>query len=162
MARKPNHACSAAALAICALAWSAPSLADDGGGESRDCGPQTLKGSYVLAASGFAFTSPTTFLPKSLVEQIDFDGQLGGSSPAAAVSLGGTPDLHSNAGVGVAYEVVQGMRCVFKITFANGPAHWVFVTPDGEFGWTLQVNPNNSLQGTLTRVWPPRTRDDRR
>jgi hypothetical protein len=162
MARKPNHACSAAALAICALAWSAPSLADDGGGESRDCGPQTLKGSYVLAASGFAFTSPTTFLPKSLVEQIDFDGQLGGSSPAAAVSLGGTPDLHSNAGVGVAYEVVQGMRCVFKITFANGPAHWVFVTPDGEFGWTLQVNLNNSFQGTLTRVWPPRTRDDRR
>ena len=162
MARRPNHACSAAALAICALAWSAPSFADDGGGESRDCGPQTLKGSYVLAASGFAFTSPTTFLPKSLVEQIDFDGQLGGSSPAAAVSLGGTPDLHSNAGVGVAYEVVQSMRCVFKITFANGPAHWVFVTPDGEFGWTLQVNPNNSLQGTLTRVWPPKARDDRR
>jgi hypothetical protein len=155
-----KKAWTAAALAICSIVGSAPAMAHDGG--DGQCSLRTLTGSYVLAASGFSF-AVTPPEPKALVEQIDFDGQGNGSSPGAAVALSGSPVLKSGSGSnsGAMYELEQGQRCVFKVTFASGPAHWIFMAPDGDIGWTLQVNPGNSFQGTLTRVWPPKDHDER-
>ena len=88
MTKQINHAWTAAALAICAIAGSAPAVADDGNGSPK-CGPRTLDGSYVLAASGFAIPA-TGAQPKALIEQIDFDGAGHAISPHAANSMNGT------------------------------------------------------------------------
>jgi hypothetical protein len=162
MTNRMNHAWTAGALAICSIAGSAPALAHDGSEGTRECYMRTLTGSYVLAASGFAFAGTVT-TPKALVEEIDFDGQGGGSSPGgAAVALNGNPALVPGSNSGVKYEFVPGQRCVFKVTFASGPIHAIFMAPDGDSGWTLQLNSNNAFQGTLTRVWPSKDHDERR
>jgi hypothetical protein len=158
MTKRINHAWTAAALAICAIAGSAPAVADDGNGAPK-CGPRTLDGSYVLAASGFAIPAAGA-QPKALIEQIDFDGAGHAISPHAANSMNGTIGT-STGGAANYYDLGD---CTFRIEFANGPVHLIYMDPDGDKGWTLLTAvPNNVpqvFQGTLTRVWPRRGRDD--
>lgn len=150
---------TAAALAICAMAWSAPGLAQDGNADPQQCSLRTLNGSYVLAASGFVIVAGVA-QPKALIEQIDFNGEGSAVSPHAAVAVNGNPLAFSTGGA-ASYGFDDG-SCSGTITFANGPTHKVYMAPDGDKGWTLlMAPPSNVFQGTLTRVWPQKGHDER-
>lgn len=150
---------TAAALAICAMAWCAPGMAQHGNADPPKCNLRTLSGSYVLAASGFVIVAGVP-QPKALIEQIDFNGDGSAVSPNAALALNGNALAFSSGGA-ASYEF-DGDSCSGKISFANGPTHKVYMDPDGDKGWTLVWMPvGNVFQGTLTRVWPPKGRDER-
>lgn len=160
MTNRSNHAWTAAALAICAMAWSAPGSAHDANGPQQ-CSLHTLSGSYVLAASGFTIPpGTTTALPKAIIEQLRFDGEGAVTSPNATVSMNGT--LRVTTGSVGTYSLLAD--CTGTLNFSDGLSHTIYMGPDGDEGWFIQnTAPNNSaniFQGTLARVSPSRSRRD--
>ncbi|SEB25579.1 hypothetical protein [Variovorax sp. YR216] len=152
-----------AALAISAIAWSAPGLADDGRDGPQQCSLRTLDGSYVLAASGFAIPVGGGAVPRAIIEQIDFNGEGSASSPNSIISANGAI-VRSVGTTAASYTLDRD--CTGLITFANGPTHGIYMAPNGDKGWTIMTaplpnTPPNVLQGTLTRVWPQKGHDER-
>ena len=70
-------------------------LADDG----KACTVQTLRGSYLFAASGFNIVAGVA-QPKAIVEGIDFNGDGTLSVPAATISVNGVIGQIPAGGVG--------------------------------------------------------------
>lgn len=156
MTNRMNHAWTAGALAICSIAGTVPSVAHERGDGPRECSQGTLNGSYVLAASGFQVVGGVA-QPKAIIEQVDFGGDGSAIAPNVALAVNGNPILLSTDSPA---SYTHEQRCVFRLAFANGPTHMVFMAPDGDSGWTLLLAPpNNVFQGTLTRVWPQKSGD---
>ena len=118
------------------------------GGESQECGPQTLHGSYVFTARGFNIVSGVA-QPKAIVEGIDFNGDGTLSVPFATLSVNGVIIVTPPGGVGT-YTVET--TCQGTLTFTNGPTYNVFVSPNGKQVSMIQTTANTVFQGTATRV----------
>lgn len=112
----------------------------------ESCGLNTLRGTYVFAATGFNIVAGVA-LPKAIVEVIEFNGDGTLSVPAATLSANGViiRSVHTTGTYTVADD------CSGTILFA-GPAFDIFVAPDAETIWLIQNNTNTVFQGTATRT----------
>lgn len=134
--------------AAIALGCSAASADQD-----RTCSPFTLRGTYVFNATGWG-TPPgsTTMAPKAILELIDFAGDGTLSVPAATVAnrLGdGQVVLSPPNGTG---QYALDPTCTGTLSFHNGPAFNIVVSPKGDDLWMIQTNPGNVFQGSVTRI----------
>lgn len=134
-------------LAVCGVAQAHDA--------TRTCVPATLRGLYVLNASGFNVVNGVA-VPKAIVESIRFDGDGNLSSPAATVSINGNILRFADA-LGT-YTV--GRNCTGTLVFP-GIATWdLFIAPDGNEIFMIQTGPTSTppgspvFQGIAKRVAP--------
>ena len=128
---------------------------------TKKCGNDTLKGKYVFTASGFtrAPTSApgTPWVPKAIVEVLQFNGDGTLSTPAVTVAnpFGDTGNiLQPPSGANGTYSINED--CSGTVTFldAAGVTFKIYVDPpQGDTIWMIQTNPaQNVFQGSATRV----------
>jgi hypothetical protein len=138
-------------VAAMCLGVSGTARADD---EGKACGPRTLHGRYVFAASGFtivAVNGVEQSQPKAIIEIIDFHGDETLSVVGATRSVNGAVAT-SPPSVGT-YTV--NAECTGSIMFAAPPfpTFDIAVEPRGDGLWMIQTNQGSVFQGTATRVW---------
>ena len=141
------RACTLFTVAAALAAIGAPQRAM---AQSGACSLQTLRGSYIFAATGHNIVAGVP-QPKAIIEAIDFNGDGTLDVPAATVSINGTVS-RSAGGVGV--YTLDG-ECRGTVTFTPGPSFDIFVDRAGREAWMIQTNPNTVFQGTVTRVVVP-------
>ncbi len=128
---------------------------------TKKCGNDTLKGKYVFTASGFtrAPTSApgTPWVPKAIVEVLQFNGDGTLSTPAVTVAnpFGDTGNiLQPPSGANGTYSINED--CSGTVTFldAAGVTFKIYVDPpQGDTIWMIQTNPaQNVFQGSAKRV----------
>ncbi|MGJ7511601.1 hypothetical protein [Variovorax sp. GT1P44] len=156
MTRRLLRTWASAAMALGALAWSAPGMAhDDDATRSPVCQLRTLRGLYVFAADGFTIPANVA-LPKAIVEFIGFNGDGTLTSPGGATrSINGAIGQFPGGGVGT---YTLGNDCRGSLSFVGGPNFDIFVSPQGDELWMIQTDAGNVLQGKVSRVWPDRGR----
>lgn len=115
------------------------------------CSARTLAGMYVFSATGWT-VSAATWVPKAIVEVIQFnaDGTL--TTPAATVANrtgDGTVVASPPNGTG---QYAVAADCTGTLEFLHGPSFNIVVAPKGDDLWMIQTNPNNVFQGHATRV----------
>ena len=120
-----------------------------------------LKGTYVFTASGFTRppTSPsgTPWVPKAILEVIQFNGDGTLSTPAvtAANPFGDTGGILHGSGAPGVYSINDDCTGTVQFADANGVRFNIYVDPpQGDTIWMIQANPgNNVFQGSAKRVW---------
>ena len=132
-----------AVFVVLSVGASGAAFAADQGGP---CSVQTLRGRYVLSASGFLINASLA-QPKAIVEVIEFNGDGTLAVPAATRSVNGAI-TRSLPSVG-SYTVTED--CVGTITF-DGPTFDMFLSPRGDQLWLIQTNPNNVFAGSAKRT----------
>ena len=132
-------------IAAAALGVSGLALADP---EPKGCRPEKLDGLYVFSATGYTIVEGVA-QPKAIVELIRFNGDLTLSVPGATRSVNGTIARSPPNGAGT---YTLGADCIGTLAFTGGPTFDLFASPKGEDLWMIQTNPNNVLQGNVTRV----------
>ncbi|MEO5629327.1 MAG: hypothetical protein ABIQ62_06125 [Thermomonas sp.] len=124
------------------------------------CSTETLSGRYVLTASGFtrapASAPGTTWVPKAIVEVLQFDGHGSFVTPTIVVA---NPFGDSGAVVqppmGAAGEYTINADCTGSVHFfdAINVTFFIFIERPGKTFRILQSNPsNNVLLGSAERV----------
>lgn len=126
---------------------SVPALTERNSHDDDVCNVDTLRGTYVFAASGFNIVAGVA-QPKAIVEVVEFNGDGTLSVPAATVSLNGAI-RRSPPGLG-SYTVKDD--CAGSITFTGGPAFDIFVSRNAETIWMIQNNADSVFQGMATRA----------
>ena len=145
--------------AILALILCLPGLASAAGPK---CQVGILKGQYAFTASGF--TRPpgslpgTPWVPKAIVEVLQFNGDGTLSAPMVAVAnpFGDFGNLLNPPSGGAAGSYAIDDDCSGSVQFldAAGVAFKFFAAPGGDTIWMIQSNPpNNVFQGSAKRVW---------
>lgn len=117
------------------------------GEQDNQCTVKTLKGSYVLTASGHMFVGGVA-QPKAIVELIEFNGDGTLTVSGGTVSVNGAVNQIPPNGIGD-YHI--DAECNGSLVFIPGPSFNLFIERDGKSGWVIQTNPGNVFQGTLTR-----------
>jgi hypothetical protein len=145
-------------VAAMILGISGVSLADS---EDQDeCTVATLDGLYVFTASGFNIVGGVP-QPKAIVELLHFlgDGTLKGTVPGGIVSINGVinpinipPNPPGTGSYTLQSLAAPDKGCVGTLTFANGPAFFIFTAQNGKEIQMIQTNPNTVFQGTATKV----------
>jgi hypothetical protein len=147
--------------AMAAILVLAPSfaLAHDGG---KACSNATLRGKYVVTASGFtrppASTPGTPWVPKAIVEVLVFNGDGTLTTPYVAVAnpFGDTGGLVNPPAGGAPGTYTINEDCTGTIQFLDAASvtfKIVVDPPRGDRFWFIQSNPaNNVFQGSATRV----------
>jgi hypothetical protein len=126
------------------------------------CGNDLLRGKYVFTATGFTRapnSAPgTPWVPKAILELIEFNGDGTLSTPALAVANpfgdAGTV-LVPPAGAPGEYSIDEACTGTVHFYDAANVTFYIYVEPPrGETIWMMQTNPtNNVFQGTARRVW---------
>lgn len=118
-------------------------------GESQNvCGPQTLRGSYVLNLHGFTIVNGVA-QPIAVFEGLDFNGNGTFSNPFATVSINGLI-LRFPPGTGT-YTLDQS--CEGTLTFTETAIHYdISVRPNGREIWMIETDANSVLNGTAEKV----------
>jgi hypothetical protein len=125
---------------------SASARAEQSSHDDDVCGVNTLRGTYVFAASGFNIAAGVA-LPKAIVEVVEFNGDGTLSVPAVTLSVNGVIARPSPS-VGT-YTVEDD--CSGTIRFAL-PTFDIFIAPGAETIWMIQTNTDTVFQGTATRT----------
>ena len=125
---------------------NAPALAEQSTRHDAVCGVNTVRGTYLFAASGFNIVAGVA-QPKAIVEVVEFNGDGTLSVPAVTLSLNGAI-IRPLPSIGT-YTVEDD--CSGTILFA-GPAYDIFMSPDADVIWMIQTNPGTVFQGTATRT----------
>ena len=146
---------------ILALMLCLPALAA-ATGPTKQCQVGILKGQYVFAASGF--TRPpgslpgTPWVPKAIVEVLQFNGDGTLSTPVLAVAnpfgdLGNVLAPPAGGAPG-SYSIDDDCSGTVQFLDAGSVAFKIYVAPRGDTVWMIQSNPaNNVLQGSAKRLW---------
>ena len=119
-------------------------------------------GQYVSTPSGFTrpptSTPGTPWVPKAIVEVLQFNGDGTLSTPAVTVAdpvgdLGAT--LQPPSGAPGTYSINEDCTGTIQFQDAAGVAFKIFVdAPQGDTIWMIKINPaNNVFQGSAKRVW---------
>lgn len=132
-------------IALAAVGLPAAAAAED---DAAVCGAEKLNGLYVFSATGYTIVSGVVE-PKAIVELIRFNGDGTLTVPGATRSINGVIAQIPPGGTG-SYSVAAS--CVGSLSFNGGPSFDLFMSPRGEDAWMIQTNPNNVLQGNVTRV----------
>jgi hypothetical protein len=127
-------------------------------GGDDECTVATLNGLYVFTASGFNIVSGVP-QPKAIVELIHFFGDGTLNAPGGTVSINGginpipiPPNPPSAGSYTLQSLAAPDNGCVGTITFANGPAFFIFTPQNGKEIQMIQTNPNTVFRGTARRV----------
>ena len=157
--RVPKSKVTLAAILPLVLCLPGLALADPG----KRCGERTLKGDYVLTASGFTrppMSGPgTPWVPKAIIEVIHFNGDGTLTTPYVAVAnpFGDTgnvlPPVPGTPGTPGQY--VLNDDCTGTLTFNDGVVAYRIVVehPSGDTVRMLQSSPpNNVFLGTARRA----------
>jgi hypothetical protein len=129
------------ALAMTGVAGAQPGDLD------KQCSVKTLKGSYVLTASGYLINGGVA-QPKTIVELIEFNGDGTLTVSGGTLSVNGVVTQIAPNGIGD-YHI--DADCNGSLVFIPGPSFNLFIERDGKSGWAMQTNQGNVFQGTLTR-----------
>ena len=120
-------------------------------GSSRECSLATLEGTYIFSATGFSLIE-AVWQPKAIVELIRFNGDGTLSVPAATVANPAGNGAIVRAPPGGTGTYTLGEDCKGTLQFTPGPSFDIFADPRGRQLTMIQTNPNNVLQGTVTRL----------
>lgn len=115
--------------------------------EGRACTLETLRGSYLFAASGFNIVAGVA-QPKAIHEAIEFNGDGTLTVPGVTLSVNGNVSHPPGAPGDYAVEA----DCQGTLAFSSGQTYDIVVALDGKTVWMFQTNPNTVLQGTATRL----------
>lgn len=113
------------------------------------CDLQTLNGTYVFNASGFAVNGGV-MAPKAIVEVLEAsDGVI--KTPSLTLNVNGTT-IRSRPGADGVYTLADD--CTGSVTFADAghAAFDIVVSRKGERMWMIQTNPPAVFQGVARRV----------
>jgi hypothetical protein len=128
---------------------------------TKKCNNDLLKGQYVFSASGFT-RAPTSgpgtpWVPKAIIEVLNFHGDGTVSSPGVTVAnpfgdLGNILQLPS--GSDGTYSISEDCSGTLHFLDAVGVTFKIYVDPpQGDTIWLIQTNPaQNVFQGTAKRV----------
>ena len=161
---KQSRAVTATTVAKCGMAFAlilclpAISAADT----TARCTVGILKGQYVFTASGFTRAPGslpgTPWVPKAIVEVLQFNGDGTLSTPAVTVAnpFGDTGAILQPPAGGAAGEYTINDDCTGTVRFldAAGVTFSIVVDPPkGDTVWMIQTVPaNNVFQGSAKRV----------
>jgi hypothetical protein len=123
--------------------------------DGKHCTLGALDGLYVFSATGYTIVPGGAPQPKAITEFIRFNGDGTLTSPAATRSLNGVVAQFVPGGTGtytVANPDSTDIACSGTLTFTGGPSFDLFFVPEGDDVWMIQTNPNNVLQGKVTKV----------
>ena len=115
--------------------------------EGRACTLETLRGSYLFAASGFN-TVGGVAVPKAIHEVIEFNGDGTLTVPAVTLSVNG--NISHPPGAPGDYTLDAG--CRGTLAFSGGSSFDLVAALDGNTVWMFQTAPNTVFQGTATRL----------
>jgi len=128
------------------IAISGPARAD--GDSPSGCGPQMLRGSYVLNLQGFTIVNGVA-QPIAVFEGLDFNGDGTFANPFATVSINGLI-LRFPPGTGT-YTLDQS--CEGTLTFTETAIHYdISVRPNGREIWMIETDANSVLNGKAEKV----------
>jgi hypothetical protein len=116
---------------------------------NEPCDLETLQGTYVFNASGFAVNGGV-IAPKAIVEVLEFsDGLI--KTPSLTLNVNGTT-IRSRPGADGVYTLADD--CTGSVTFADAghAAFDIVVSHQGERIWMIQTNPAAVFQGMARRV----------
>jgi hypothetical protein len=121
----------------------------------KACDLQTLRGTYVFNASGFAVNGGV-IVPKAIVEVAEFGGDGFVKTPSATINVNGAT-IHARPGADGTYTLADD--CTGAVTFADAGhvAFDIVASHKGDTIWMIQTNPAAVFQGTAHRV----AREDR-
>ena len=134
----------AAATIALAMTGVAGAQADD---PEKQCSVKTLKGSYVLTASGYVINDGVA-RPKTIVELVEFNGDGTLTVSGGTLSVNGVVTQIPPNGIGD-YHI--DADCNGGLVFIPGPSFNLFIERDGKSGLAIQTNPGNVFQGTIAR-----------
>jgi hypothetical protein len=118
------------------------------GDQDNQCSVKTLKGSYVLTASGYTIAGGVA-QPKAIVELIEFNGDGTLTVSGGTLSNNGAIIPIAPNGIGD-YQI--GPDCNGSLVFIPGPSFNLYIERDGKGGWAIQTGPGaNVFLGALTR-----------
>jgi hypothetical protein len=132
--------------ATIAVAMTGVAGAQSGDSENQ-CSARTLKGSYVLTATGFNIVGGVA-QPKTIVELIEFHGNGTLTVSGGTVSINGVVTPIAPNGIGD-YDI--GPDCNGSLVFIPGPSFNLFIERNGKSGWAIQTNAGTVFQGKLER-----------
>lgn len=126
------------------------------------CTDDILKGHYIFSATGYTRapgSAPgTPWVPKAIVEILNFNGDGTLTTPAVTVAnpFGDTGNiLQPPSGAPGAYSINADCTGTVQFFDAASVAFTIYVDPPrGDTIWMIQVNPaNNVFQGSGKRIW---------
>ena len=120
-------------------------------GRWHECSVETLEGLYVFSASGHSLVNGI-WQPKAIVEYIQLNGDGTLTVPGATVANRAGDGAITRATPGGTGTYTLGENCQGTLQFTPGPSFDVFAGPAGVRFNMIQTNPNNVLEGTVSRV----------
>jgi hypothetical protein len=129
-------ACALVSLvAVMALGTSATAGA---AADGQVCSVHMLKGLYLWTFDGYE-NFGGNFVPKAIMQGLQFNGDGTTFNPFGTVNIGGTIIIDATGGVGT-YTV--NPDCTGTLSITNGPSFNIYVGPAAQQVWTTETSPN--------------------
>ena len=116
------------------------------------CSVHMLRGLYLWTFDGYE-NFGGSFVPKAIMQGLQFNGDGTTFNPFGTVNIGGTIIIDATGGVGT-YTV--NPDCTGTLSITNGPTFNIYVGPGAQKVWTLETSPNPAgigvSVGTATRL----------
>jgi hypothetical protein len=111
-----------------------------------------LRGLYLWTFDGYENLGGN-FVPKAIMQGLQFNGDGTTFNPFGTVNIGGTIIINATGGVGT-YTVAPD--CTGTLSITNGPTFNIYVGPGAQQVWTLETSPSPAgtgvSVGTMKRV----------
>src|SRR5262249_36257074 len=147
-------ACASVCLAAAIALVPGTSATARAAADARGCSVDMLRGLYVWSFDGYQNFSGN-FVPKAIMQGLQFNGDGTTSNPFGTVTIGGTFVFDATGGSGT-YTV--NPDCTGTLSPAPGiaPTFNIYVGPGAQQVWTIETSPNPAglgvSLGTATRV----------
>jgi len=120
--------------------------------DGQACSVHMLKGLYLWTFDGYE-NFGGNFVPKAIMQGLQFNGDGTTFNPFGTVNIGGTIIIDATGGVGT-YTV--NPDCAGTLSITNGPTFNIYVGPAAQKVWTTETSPNPAglgvSVGTATRL----------
>ena len=138
---------------VCLAATVAPGTsATARAAADRHCSVDMLRGLYLWTFDGYQ-NFGGTFVPKAIMQGLQFNGDGTTFNPFGTVNIGGFIIINATGGVGT-YTVAAD--CTGTLSITNGPTFNIYVGPGAQQIWTLETSPSPAgigvSVGTAVRV----------
>ena len=121
--------------------------------DARHCDVHMLRGLYLWAWDGY-INAGGSFVPKAVMQGLQFNGDGTTYNPFGTVNIGGSIIIDATGGVGT-YTVAPD--CTGTLTITDGPSFNMYVGPGAQQLWITQIvggagAPPGLGVGTATRL----------
>jgi len=103
--------------------------------DGQACSVHMLKGLYLWTFDGYE-NFGGNFVPKAIMQGLQFNGDGTTFNPFGTVNIGGTIIIDATGGVGT-YTV--NPDCTGTLSITNGPTFNIYVGPGAQKVWTTQI-----------------------